>query len=143
MQIGVGSDEAVANYCVFIICSCEISGAALQCMLQDEYETHEWRGLAQTLGRMRERKPDVAIVDMAELGDACARTMDRIRAASPNTRVVVLVGSANEPEGPRWLAEGARSLLPQPLTVEAVRRKVRLALGLRATVGIGVEVDSR
>lgn len=142
MQIGVESDEAVANHCVFVICGCEIRGAALQCMLQDEYETHEWRGLTPALARMRERKPDLVIVDMAELGDACARTMDRIREASPDTRVVVLVGSANEPEGPRYLAEGAHGLLPQPLTVEAVRRRVRLALGLRAAVGIGVEVDS-
>ncbi len=139
MQIGVASDDAVACYCVFVISGCEVNRAALQFMLQDEYETHEWRGLQQALGRIRERRPDVVIVEGAELGDAEARTLDRIRAASATTRIVVLVGQANEPAGARWLAAGAHGLLPQPLTVEVVRRKVRLALGLRAPLRIGVE----
>jgi DNA-binding NtrC family response regulator len=138
MQIGVTSDAAVANFCVFVISACEIKRTALQFMLQDDYETHEWSELDQALGRMRERPPDVAIVDRVELGDADARLMDRIREISPKIQVVVLVGSISEPEGACWLAQGAHSLLPQPLTVEAVRRKVRLALGLRAAIGIGV-----
>ncbi|MHB1513157.1 MAG: hypothetical protein ACYCTF_08250 [Acidiferrobacter sp.] len=141
MQIGVTSDAAVANFCVFVISPCEIKRTALQFMLQDEYETHEWSGLDQALDRIRERLPDVAIVDRIELGDADVGLMDRIRKMSPKTRVVVLVGQAGEPEGARWLAQGAHSLLPQTLTVEAVRRKVRLALGLRAAIGIGVETS--
>ena len=139
MQLGVASDQAVANHCVFVIVGCEVSRAALQFMLQDEYETHEWRGLSQALAGLRERRPDVAIVEIADRGDVDARVLDRIREASAQTRIVVLVGSADGPEGARWLTAGAHGVLSRPLTVEAVRRKVRLALGLRAAIGIAVE----
>ena len=139
MQVGVASDEAVANQYVFVIDPCEVSRAALQFMLQDEYETHEWRALGEALGRMRERRPELVIVGAGALEPDGSQAMDRIREASPATRILVRVGAPNGPEDRRWLAWGAQGLLPQPLTVEAVRRKARLALGRSAPLGIGVE----
>ncbi len=141
MQIGVTSDEAVTNRCLFVIEGCEISRAALRFMLQDEYETHEWPTLDQALAPLRARRPDLVVIGAGELGTIEARVMDRIRDASPGTRILVRVdASADAPHEP-WRAAGAHGLLPQPLTVETVRRKVRLALGLRAAIAMSVETD--
>lgn len=139
MQIGVTSDEAVTNRCVFVIDGCEISCTALQFMLQDEYETHAWSTLAQALGRLRERRPDLAIIGEGELGADAARVLDDIREASPDTRLLVLLAASAGAKDPRWRAAGVRGLLAPPLTVETVRRKVRLALGLRAALTVAVE----
>ena len=139
MQIGVTSDEAVTNRCVFVIHGCEISRAALQLILQDEYETHEWSTIDQALARLRERRPDLLIIGAGELGATGAGVMDGIRKASPGTRILVVVDAATGAEPGGWQAAGAHGLLSRPLTVETVRRKVRLALGLRAALAIGVE----
>ncbi|WP_145960750.1 hypothetical protein [Acidiferrobacter sp. SPIII_3] len=139
MQIGVTSDEAVTNRCVFVIHGCEISRAALQLILQDEYETHEWSTIDQALARLRERRPDLLIIGAGELGATEAGVMDGIRKASPGTRILVVVDAAAGAEPGGWQAAGTHGLLSQPLTVETVRRKVRLALGLRAVLAIGVE----
>ena len=139
MQIGVTSEEAVTNRCVFVIHGCEISRTALQLMLQDEYETHEWSTVNQGLTRLRERRPDLLVIGESELGADAACVIDRIRDASPDTRVLVVAGASAGAPHPSWHAAGVCGLLAQPLTVEAVRRKVRLALGLRAALAIGVE----
>ncbi len=139
MQIGATSDEAVANRCVFVIAGCEISRTALQFMLQDEYETHEWSTVDQALGSLRQRRPDVVIAGVNELNAAGASAMDRIRKACPKTRILVMVGAPSGHEDRPWLAMGAHGLLPQPLTVETVRRKVRWALGLRTALAISVK----
>ena len=141
MQIGVTSEEAVTNRCVFVIHGCEISRTALQLMLQDEYETHEWPTLDQALAHLRARRPDLVVIGASELGPVEGCVMDRIRDASPDTRILVMVGASADGQHGPWRAAGAHGLLPQPLTVETVRRKVRLALGLRAPLAMGVETS--
>ncbi|WP_298139718.1 hypothetical protein [Acidiferrobacter sp.] len=138
MQIGVATDEAVANHCVFIIDSCEVNRAALQCMLQDGYETHEWRAVELALERIRSRRPQAVIIGQDAMGPDAAQTVDKIRGASPDTRVLVVIGSPHGSQGPGHLASGAHGLITQPLSIEAVRRTVRLALGLPVMIAIGV-----
>ena len=141
MQIGVTSDEAVTNRCIFVIEGCEVSRAALRFMLQDEYETHEWPTLDQALAHLRARRPDLVIIGADELKPVADRAMDRIRDASPDTRILVMVGAATGGQHGPWRAAGAHGLLPQPLTVEQVRRKARLALGLRAVLAMDVQTN--
>ncbi len=65
MQIGVESSRAVENKRVFVVNGDEITRAALQFMLHDEYETHEFADLAQAYDKSVQWKPDAILLRSA------------------------------------------------------------------------------
>lgn len=126
MQIGVDSQRAVENRRIFVVAEDEIIRAALQFMLLDEFETHEFAGLDEALARAAGNAPDLVILG-PEHGAGDSQTPHRARLQWP-AAALLRVG---EP-----LAGGSSAtvpgVIPTPLRVESVRSAVAAALGAAA-----------
>lgn len=136
MQIGVETSKAVDNKRVFVVDSDEITRAALQFMLHDENETHEFPNLDAALRKAQDWRPDVLILNAAEVL-ACARdllTNLKTQIAGVKILVVLEAGMSDA----RTLRQiGADGVLHKPLTIEKARMAVDVALGRRrATIAI-------
>ena len=67
MQIGVDSQRAVENRRIFIVVEDEIIRAAMQFMLHDEYEAHEFAACDAALRKAAAAPPDLVILDAQSL----------------------------------------------------------------------------
>ena len=92
MPMDSESDQAVANRRVFVVASCDITRAALQFMLQDEYETHEWGSIDQALVKARDQKPDLLIAGIELIGAPGTATITRIKDLIPGVRLLIVIG---------------------------------------------------
>ena len=61
MQIGVETSRAVENKRVFLVSDDEITRAALQFMLHDEFEAHDLADLSAAYAKGAEWKPDLLL----------------------------------------------------------------------------------
>ncbi|MHB8921086.1 MAG: hypothetical protein ACYC3A_08705 [Halothiobacillus sp.] len=121
MQIGVDCNLAVSNRRIFVIAQDEIARMALQFMLHDEYETHEFGSLDAAEAKARDWPPDLLIVGEDLLtGDEKQGAIER---QFPQARLLVL---ANSQRDTRVYSEEfpANAQIHQPLRLEAVRAAV-------------------
>ena len=130
MQIGVETSKAVDNKRVFVVDSDEITRAALQFMLHDDNETHEFADLESALRKAEHWQPDLLILNAAL---ALASTPDLIaglKARIAGLKVLVTIeGGATDARTLRQA--GADGVLHKPLTIEKARMAVDVALGRR------------
>jgi DNA-binding response OmpR family regulator len=136
MQIGVETSKAVDNKRVFVVDSDEITRAALQFMLHDDNETHEFADLESALRKAEHWQPDLLILNAAL---ALASTPDLIaglKARIAGLKVLVTIeGGVTDARTLRQA--GADGVLHKPLTIEKARMAVDVALGRRrATIAI-------
>lgn len=130
MQIGVDSQRAVENRRIFIVVEDEIIRAAMQFMLHDEYEAHEFAAFDAALRKAAAAPPDLVILDAQPLTAAGFAVMDRVRQALP-AAALLLVGEL-PPAQPAAGAADKIGSIPLPLRVETVRAAVATALGSTA-----------
>ncbi len=121
MQIGVDCNLAVNNRRIFVIAQDEIARMALQFMLYDEYETHEFCSLDAAEAKARDWPPDLLIVGEDLLTPD--EKQGAIERQFPQTRLLVL---ANSQRDTRVYSEAfpANAQIHQPLRLEAVRAAV-------------------
>ena len=136
MQIGVDSSRAVDNKRLFVVDSDEITRMALQFMLHDENEAHELATLEAAFEKAREWPPDLVLLGLALAREWGVEGMAAIKARLPGAKILLVTDSPADPLAQSCLQGGADGLLPKPLTVEAVRRKVDALLGRRRQVFI-------
>jgi len=127
MQIGVDSQRAVENRRIFIVAGDEIIRAAVQFMLHDEYEAHEFGSFEDALRKAAEGPPDLLILDAQLLAASGPAVVERAQLAVPAAALLV-VGELP----PAQVAAAAAlniGMIPLPLRVENVRAAVATALG--------------
>ena len=138
MQIGVDSQRAVENKRIFVLDQDEINSMGLQFMLADEYETHVLTSIAAALDKAVSWPPDLVLLGSSYLSENVSDTMQRLRSAMPQTKIVLVGADPFLPGVLEALKQGASSVLLTPLTIENTRRRVDTALGRIAPVGIPV-----
>lgn len=136
MQIGVETSKAVDNKRVFVVDSDEITRAALQFMLHDENETHEFADLDAALRKAGQWRPDLVILDAALVLASAPDLIAGLKARIAGLKILVTVeGGSTDARTLRQA--GADGVLHKPLTIEKARMAVDVALGRRrATIAI-------
>lgn len=136
MQIGVEMSKAIDNKRVFVVDRDEITRAALQFMLHDENETHEFADLASALAKAEAWRPDLLILNAALVLAAAPDLIADLKARIAGLNVLVTI-EAGTTDARTLRRAGADGVLHKPLTVEKVRMAVDVALGRRrATIAI-------
>ncbi|MHB0889438.1 response regulator [Acidithiobacillus sp.] len=127
MQIGVDSKLAVENRRIFVLDSDEISRMAVQFMLHDEYETHEFSALAAAVIKARDWPPDLLVIGMSYLQEQGVHLLEQMETEFPAAQLLLLLG---EDDSPVALAGKAMGLaqLRKPLRLETVRGTVAMIL---------------
>lgn len=136
MQIGVDSSQAVANKRLFVVAGDDVVRMALQFMLHDEHETHALETLEAALDKARQWPPDLVLMGLAVVREKGAAALAEIKSGLAEAKLLIVADSAADPLAQACLQDGADGLLGQPLTVEAVRRKVDALLGRKRHVFI-------
>jgi DNA-binding response OmpR family regulator len=140
MQIGVEAQRAVENRRVFVIDEDEVNRAALQFMLADENETHEFAAPEAALAKGASWQPDLALLGARLLERRGADLVQRLRSAWPGVKLLAVCDPANASHTDAARLAGTDDILARPLQLEAVRRKVDRHLGRRVPLKIGVVV---
>lgn len=129
MQIGVESSRAVENKRVFVVEPEEVTRAALQCMLHDEYEAHEVRNLDAAAQKGREHRPDLILLGLAVLQERGTAAMAELKRLFPAVGIVVVAESDGATAVENLLRAGADDVLHKPFRLEAVREMMDRHLG--------------
>jgi CheY-like chemotaxis protein len=137
MQIGVESQRAVENKRIFVIDDDDIVQTALQFMLADESETHVFANLGAALAKAVAWPPNLVLLGAGIAARDGGAAIAHLRAALSGVKVL-LVGDAMTNEQAQAL--GAVGVIPVPLKLEAVRRKVDAQLGRRTGLAIPLVV---
>lgn len=136
MQIGVETSKAVDNKRVFVVDSDEITRAALQFMLHDENETHELPDLDAARRKAQDWRPDLLILNAAEVLDASRDLLTNLKAQIAGVKILVVL-EAGMSDARTLRQIGADGVLYKPLTIEKARMAVDVVLGRRrATIAI-------
>ncbi|BAP88479.1 response regulator receiver protein [Burkholderiales bacterium GJ-E10] len=138
MQIGVDAQRAVENRRVFVIDESEIDRAALQFMLADENETHEFASVQAALEKGEAWPPDLALIGTSVTGKGGAALLHRLRATWPGIKILVVSETADIAGIAAAKAAGADDALARPFKLETVRRKVDRLLGRPVELRISV-----
>ena len=129
MQIGVEASCAVENKRVFVVEPEDVTRAALQFMLHDEYETHEVRNLDAAAQKGREHRPDLILLGLAVLQERGTAVMAELKRLFPGVGIVVVAESDGATAAEDLLRAGADDVLQKPFRLEAVRERVGHHLG--------------
>lgn len=129
MQIGVDAHRAVENRRVFVIDEGEIDRAALQFMLADENETHEFATVDAAMAKGQDWQPDLVLLGASLLARGRAGLVPELRRAWPGVKVIAVCETADIASVAAAKASGADDALPRPFKLEHVRRKVDRLLG--------------
>jgi DNA-binding NtrC family response regulator len=141
MQIGVETSRAVDSRRIFVIHDDEILRAALQFMLHDEHEAHELADMEQAFGKGDDvGPPDVILLSVTVARAGGDGLLEDIAERYPAAKVLLVTEATHDEFAQSRLGSRVHGLVPKPLTVESVRRKVDLALGRSAAISIPVQI---
>jgi DNA-binding response OmpR family regulator len=138
MQIGVDSSTAVENKRLFVVGTDEITRMALQFMLHDENETHDLPNLDAAFSKSVDWKPDLLLLGVGVVRENGVEILETIKSRIPDVTVVLVTDSMDAPLNETCLQSGADALIVKPLTIEAVRKKVDMALGRKRKIVIPI-----
>jgi CheY-like chemotaxis protein len=138
MQIGVDAQRAVENRRVFVIDCDDINRTVLQFMLADENETHVFEDIKDACSKAAGFPPDLILMGTGLLAAHGASSVARVKQLLAPVRVLLVAEDADDPQITPGKAQGADGYFTKPLQLEAVRRKVDLALGRKVDIGIPV-----
>ena len=138
MQIGVDSQRAVENRRIFVLDRNEINSLGLQFILADENETHVMPDLEAACARAVAWPPDLVLLGLDFIAQDAAGVIARILSAMSRPKILLVCAHSDEPGVREALAAGAHGTLKAPPTIEGARRRVDVALGRAAPLGIPV-----
>ena len=131
MQIGVEARRAVENRRVFVIDGDEIARTALQFMLADDNETHEFAALADAVEKAKTHPPDLILVGSGFAGR-------QVKAHFAAAKLLLTCANAARPNAEAARTQGIDGFIDLPLKLESVRSRVDGALGRARTLAISV-----
>lgn len=132
MQIGVEMSKALENKRVFIVDEDEITRAALQFMLHDEFEAHEVTDIGRAFEKAKTQPPDLILLSEEIVKADGLDLIDALRHKIASAKILIVVDAGNNAYGKECVAAGAHGFLAKPLKVEFVRQKVDVMLGRSA-----------
>jgi DNA-binding response OmpR family regulator len=132
MQIGVEMSKALENKRVFIVDDDEITRAALQFMLHDEFEAHEVPDIGRAFEKAKSQPPDLILLSEGLVKADGLDLIDALRHKIDSAKILIVVEAGNTAYGKECVAAGAHGFLAKPLKVEFVRQKVDVMLGRSA-----------
>jgi len=136
MQIGVDAQRAVENRRVFVIDEDEINRAALQFMLADENEAHEFAAVEAALAKGEQWPPDLVLLGTTLVAQGGAPLLVRLRSAWAGVRLLAICETGDVACISAARAMGADDALARPFKLETVRRKTDRLLGRQANLRI-------
>jgi DNA-binding response OmpR family regulator len=137
MQIGVEMSKALENKRVFVVDEDEITRAALQFMLHDEFEAHEVPDIGRAFQKAKMQPPDLILLSEAIVTADGLDLIEAIRMKLDAAKILIIVEAGNNAFGKECVAAGAHGYLAKPLKIEFVRQKVDAMLG-RSTGGVTI-----
>jgi DNA-binding NtrC family response regulator len=138
VQIGVDAQRAVENRRIFVIDEDEIDRAALQFMLADENETHEFAAVEAAKAKGHAWPPDLVLLGASLLARGRAPLVQGLRSEWTGVKVIAVCETADIASIAAAKACGADDALPRPFKLEYVRRKVDRLLGRAVELRIPV-----
>ena len=132
MQIGVETSKVVENKRVFVVDRDEITRVALQFMLHDENETHEFTDLDSALRKAGQLRPDLVILGAVPEPVSGPSPIARLKTDIAELKVLVVV-EAGAADDAMLRPGGADGVLHKPLMIERTRKAVDVVLGRRRT----------
>ncbi len=88
----------------------------------------------EALARMKEKPPDVVILDVMMPGLSGLEVLKRIRGSHPQTQVILLTGQGSTKEGIEGMRLGAFDYLIKPVDIEEMLERMKEAV---KTIGNG------
>jgi DNA-binding response OmpR family regulator len=137
MQIGVEMSKALENKRVFVVDDDEITRAALQFMLHDEFEAHEVPDIGFAFQKAKTQPPDLVLLSEAVVNADGLDLIEAIRVKMDGAKILIVVEAGNNAFGKECVAAGAHGYLAKPLKIEFVRKKVDVMLG-RSVGGVTI-----
>lgn len=131
MQIGVETSKAVENKRVFVVDTDEIARAALQFMLHDDNETHEFADIDAALRKSVHWRPDLLVLGADLLHAHGLGLVADLKARIAGVKILVLIDAADDAFAAAARQAGADGVLRKPLTIEKSRGAVDALLGRR------------
>lgn len=141
MQIGVETSRAVENKRIFAVSADDITRTALQFMLHDENEAHEFADVNSAYAKAAQWKPDLLILGQEIVEAQGLGVLQEIGARLPGAKIMLAVEAGQEAAARSYLEAGVHGLLVKPLTVEGVRRAVDGMLGRGDKPAAGARPD--
>ncbi len=129
MQIGVEASRLVENRRVFVVDADDITRTVLQFMLQDDNETHELASLDAAYAKGERAPPDLVMLGLSIVRDGGPEVLTDLAACWPKARILLVSEPVDIAAASSFLNSGVHGVVCKPFTVEAVRRKVDIALG--------------
>ena len=140
MQIGVEMSRALENKRIFLLSDDEITRAALQFMLHDDYEAHDLQDLSAAYAKASEGRPDLVLLGLEIVEARGAAVLQEIAGKLPGAKIMLIAAPGQDAFAQSFLAAGAHSVLTKPLTIEGVRRKVGIVLGHGANAMVQLSI---
>ncbi|MDH3801551.1 MAG: response regulator [Deltaproteobacteria bacterium] len=82
----------------------------------------------EALARMKEKPPDVVILDVMMPGLSGLEVLKRIRGSHPQTQVILLTGQGSTKEGIEGMRLGAFDYLIKPVDIEEMLERMKEAV---------------
>jgi DNA-binding NarL/FixJ family response regulator len=109
---------------IFVVEGDEVVRSALHFILDDHNETHSFAHLDQALANAAGRTPSIILLGIGAVRHDGERTLAEIAIRLPNTRVLIVANSENDPLALASLKRGAHGVIGKPITFDSVRGKV-------------------
>jgi DNA-binding NtrC family response regulator len=131
MQIGVDSSRAVENKRIFVVEPDEVIGSALQFILADENETHEFGELEDAYAKSVDWMPHLVLLGIAVVRSQDKGVLADLATRLPDVKILLVADSTDYPLAQSCLKLGVADIVAKPITIETVRGKVDAVLGRR------------
>ena len=82
----------------------------------------------EALARMKEKPPDVVILDVMMPGLSGLEVLKRVRGSHPQTQVILLTGQGSTKEGIEGMRLGAFDYLIKPVDIEEMLERMKEAV---------------
>jgi DNA-binding response OmpR family regulator len=119
---------------IFVVEADEVIRSALHFILDDQNETHSFRGLNPAFTKAAELKgaelaPSLVLLGIDFLQGDGERALAEITRQLPGAQILMVANSASDPLALSSLKWGAHDVLGKPITFDSVRRQVDALLG--------------
>lgn len=124
MPIDLGPLLPEQDDIVFVVENDEVVRSALHFILDDQNETHSYASLDQALTEAASRKPNAILLGLGMVQNNGEPILAEIVSRLPDTRILIVADSVNDPIAIASLKWGAHDVLGKPISFDSVRRKV-------------------
>jgi DNA-binding NarL/FixJ family response regulator len=109
---------------IFVVEGDEVVRSALHFILDDQNETLSFANLERAFAKAADRTPNVVLLGIGFVQNNGERALAEIAIRLPDTRILIVANSVNDPIARASLRWSAHDVLGKPITFDSVRGKV-------------------